>query len=295
MNYIWAGMLAVGFLAGMINGRIEEVTEAAFSSAGRAVELGLGLLGIMCLWSGLMKIMEKCGMINFIAKAAQPILKPLFPKLENNDKAMGAIVMNLTANFMGLGNAATPFGIKAMEELQKLNGKKDTATDSMCMFLVLNTSALQLIPATVIAIRSDAGSAAPAEIITCIWAASLCAAFAGILAAKVLKRMWKIRLPRNANTVAAGVRSGTGPVPHGRPQATRVVRYGTAQGEKRYPARFGTAPGERRYPVRFGTAPEERRFPNGRSAPGSMYGPGNRVADVRCRGRHAAGSETDLV
>ena len=122
MNYIWAGLLAIGFLAGILNGRIEEVTNAAFSSAARAVELSIGLLGMMCFWSGMMKIVERSGLINVIAKAAQPILRPLFPGLENNDRAMGAIVMNMSANFMGLGNAATPFGIKAMEELQKLNG-----------------------------------------------------------------------------------------------------------------------------------------------------------------------------
>jgi spore maturation protein A len=191
VNYIWAGLLAVGFLAGILNGRIDEVTKAAFSSAGKAVELGIGLLGIVCLWSGLMKIMEKSGVTNFIARAAKFILRPVFPDLEGNDKAMGAIVMNLSANFLGLGNAATPFGIKAMEELQKLNRKKDTATDAMCMFLVLNTSALQLIPTSVIALRSEAGSAAPAEIIPCIWTASLCAAIAGILAARVLMQVWQ--------------------------------------------------------------------------------------------------------
>ena len=103
MNYIWAGLLAVGFLAGILNGRIDEVTKAAFSSAGKAVELGIGLLGIVCLWSGLMKIMEKSGVTNFIARAAKFILRPVFPDLEGNDKAMGAIVMNLSANFLGLG------------------------------------------------------------------------------------------------------------------------------------------------------------------------------------------------
>ena len=209
MNYIWAGLLAIGFLAGILNGRIEEVTNAAFSSAARAVELSIGLLGMMCFWSGMMKIVERSGLINVIAKAAQPILRPLFPGLENNDRAMGAIVMSMSANFMGLGNAATPFGIKAMEELQKLNGKKDTATDAMCMFLVLNSSALQFIPTTVLAIRSDAGSAAPSEVIVCIWAASIFAAIAGILAAKVLMRVWRPRL-------SAGMKPG---------RATELKRY----------------------------------------------------------------------
>jgi spore maturation protein A len=215
MNYIWAGLLAVGFLAGMLNGRIEEVTNAAFASAAGAVELSIGLLGMMCLWSGLMKIMEKSGMTNFIAKAAQPILRPLFPELEDHGRAMGAIVMNMSANFMGLGNAATPFGIKAMEELQKLNRKKDTATDAMCMFLVLNTSALQFIPTTVLAIRSDAGSAAPSEVIICIWAASIFAAIAGILAAKILTQVWRPRMSAGAKSGRASAlkRCRNGPTP----------------------------------------------------------------------------------
>lgn len=239
MNYIWAGLLAVGFLTGIINGRIDEVTKAAFSSAGKAVELSLGLLGIMCFWSGLMKIMERSGMINLIAKAVQPILKPLFPELENNDKAMGAIVMNLSANFMGLGNAATPFGIKAMEELQKLNGKKDTASDAMCMFLVLNASALQLIPTTVIAIRSEAGSAAPAEIISCIWAASLCAAFAGILAARLLKRIWRNwpGVGENARPAMAGKAVAVLPC-----NRLNAGRYGTAPGSIRPGSGSGDRP-----------------------------------------------------
>jgi len=236
MNYIWAGLLAVGILAGIINGRVGEVTKAAFDSAGKAVELGLGLLGVMCLWSGLMKIMEKSGMTDLIAKAAQPVLRPLFPELGRNDKAMGAIVMNLSANFMGLGNAATPFGIKAMEELQKANGKKDTATDAMCMFLVLNTSALQLIPSTVIALRSDAGSEAPAEIIPCIWAASICAAFAGIVAATILKRVWGSRSSAAVITGAPSALNAVKPMPdkpvvHGRPG---TAGYGTAMRNRLY-------------------------------------------------------------
>lgn len=185
LNYIWAGMLLVGFAVGIVNGRLEEVTQAAFTSAGNAVELCIGLMGIMCLWSGLMKVMEKSGLIRVIARIASPVMSLLFPKLAGNKKAQGAIVMNLAANFMGLGNAATPLGIKAMEELQKVNAGSDTASDSMCMFLVLNTAAIQLIPATVIAIRIDAGSSAPSEIMACVWFASSCAALAGIAAARL--------------------------------------------------------------------------------------------------------------
>lgn len=186
LNYVWVGMLLTGFIIGMLNGRIEEVTNAAFTSAGRAVELGIGLMGTMCLWSGLMKIMEKSRLIHVLARVFRPVLKVLFREIKDNDKAIGAIVMNLAANFMGLGNAATPLGIKAMGELQKVNTRKGTASDAMCMFLVLNTSTISLIPTTVIALRSDAGSAAPAEITACVWGASICAMATGIIMVKIL-------------------------------------------------------------------------------------------------------------
>lgn len=186
LNYIWMGMLVTGFIIGMLNGRLEEVTQAAFASTGRAVELGIGLIGIMCLWSGLMNISEKSGLIKAVAWLARPLLRLLFPQIAKNNRALGAIVMNLAANFLGLGNAATPLGIRAMTELQKVNGKSDTASDSMCMFLVLNTSAIQLIPTTVIALRNDAGSAAPSEITACVWVASILATLTGITMVRLL-------------------------------------------------------------------------------------------------------------
>jgi spore maturation protein A len=136
LNYVWMGMLVVGFITGILNGRLEVVTQAAFSSAGRAVELSIGLLGIICLWSGLMNIAEKSGLVRAIARVTRPLLKLLFPQIAKNNKALGAIVMNLAANFLGVGNAATPLGIRAMTELQKVNNKSDTASDSMSMILV---------------------------------------------------------------------------------------------------------------------------------------------------------------
>ena len=181
LNYIWVGMLVLGFITAVFNGRVEEVTQAAIDSAGKAAELGIGLLGIMCLWTGLMGIAEKSGLVRGISR----LLNPVFPGIPANHPAMGAVVMNLAANFLGLGNAATPLGLKAMGELQKLNPRKDSATDEMCMFLVLNTASIQLIPATIIAVRSTAGSANPAEIISTIWVASVCATAAGILTAKI--------------------------------------------------------------------------------------------------------------
>jgi spore maturation protein A len=189
LNYIWFGFLAFGFITGIINGRIEMVTRAALESAGKAVELSLQLLGIMCLWSGLMHIAEKSGLVRIIARAATPILKMLFPDVPENNPAMASIVMNLTANFLGLGNAATPLGIRAMNELQKLNKNCGSASDAMCMFAVLNTAAVQLIPTTIIAIRAAAGSVSPSDVIGSIWLVSLCTVTSAVLSAIFFSRM----------------------------------------------------------------------------------------------------------
>ena len=124
LNYIWVGMLILGIIVGVINGRIDEVTKAIVNSSQNAIELSIGLLGIMCLWTGLMGIAERSRIIEAIAKSLRPIIKFLFPEIPKNHPAAGAIVMNLAANFFGLGNAATPLGIKAMKELQKLNKHK---------------------------------------------------------------------------------------------------------------------------------------------------------------------------
>lgn len=197
LNYIWFGLLVIGFTVGIMNGRIDLVTQAVIESSRSAVELGIGLLGIMCLWTGLMNIAEKNGLVHYISRLVRPVLQFLFPGVPRNHPAMGAIVMNLAANFLGLGNAATPLGLKAIAELQKLNPRKDTATDAMCMFLVLNTSAIQLVPATIIAVRSAGGSSNPAEIMGTIWFASVCASISGIAVAKLLsvfgRRSFKLR------------------------------------------------------------------------------------------------------
>ena len=191
LNYIWFGMLVIGFIVGIMSGRIEAVTQAAINASGEAVKLSIGLLGVMCLWTGLMGIAQKSGLVQFISRLVKPVLRFLFPDIPAKHPAMGAIVMNLAANFLGLGNAATPLGLKAMGELQKINPDKNTATNAMCTFLVLNTSAIQLIPATIIALRSEAGSSRPAEIIGTIWVASACATIAGMTAVKFFSAFWK--------------------------------------------------------------------------------------------------------
>lgn len=188
LNHIWLGMLVIGFVVSIMSGKVEEVTAAAIDSASQAVELSISLLGIMCLWTGLMNIAEKSGLVRYISRRLRLVLKFLFPEIPARHPAMGAVVMNLAANILGLGNAATPLGLKAMTELDKLNPKKSVATDAMCMFLVLNTSIMQLIPATVIAIRAACGSSNPSEIIAPVWAVSALSMAVGILAVKFLSR-----------------------------------------------------------------------------------------------------------
>jgi spore maturation protein A len=193
LNYIWLGMLAIGFVIGILNGRVDAVTKAAVDSAQDAVSLSIKLLGVMCLWTGLMSIAEKSGLVKIIARVVRPLMQVLFPEVPRTHPAMGAMVMNLVANLFGLGNAATPLGLKAMNELQKLNPNKETASNSMSMFLVLNTSVLQLIPATVIAVRAAAGSENPTEIIVPIWVATFCACLTGITVTKMFMTLYQKR------------------------------------------------------------------------------------------------------
>ena len=168
--------------------KMKEVTNSAIDYAVKAVNIALGLVGIMALWLGIMKIAEQAGLISVIAKSVRPITKFLFPDVPHDHPAMGSMIMNISANMLGLGNAATPFGLKAMEELEKINPEKGTATNAMCTFLVINTAGLTLIPATAIAVRAASGSSDPAIIIgTSIFGAS-CATIVGILSAKILEK-----------------------------------------------------------------------------------------------------------
>lgn len=168
--------------------KLKDITTAALDYAGTAVNIALGLIGIMALWLGVMKVAEDAGLIALIAKWLRPVMKRLFPDVPSDHPAMGSMIMNISANMLGLGNAATPFGLKAMEELDKLNPDQGTATNSMVTFLAINTAGLTLIPATAIAVRAAAGSSDPAIIIgTSIFGAG-CATIAGITAAKVLEK-----------------------------------------------------------------------------------------------------------
>ena len=151
LNYIWFFMIFISVIIGTITGKIDAVTESAIQMSKTAVEIAIGLIGIMALWLGTMKIAEKSGLISLIAGALKPITVRLFPGIPEDHPAIGSIVLNMAANMLGLGNAATPLGLKAMEELQELNQEKDTASNAMCTFLAINTSSIQLIlPATVV-------------------------------------------------------------------------------------------------------------------------------------------------
>jgi spore maturation protein A len=186
LNYIWFGMMAISVVAGIFTGNIEAVTEAAINMAKVAVEISIGLIGIMALWLGIMKIAEASGLIKIIARGLRPITVRLFPDVPEDHPAIGSIVLNMAANMLGLGNAATPLGLKAMEELQELNSQKDTATNSMVMFLAINTSSVQIIvPATVVALM---GATASQIFLTTILA-TLASTITAIVMVKLLEKM----------------------------------------------------------------------------------------------------------
>ncbi|NLX61959.1 MAG: nucleoside recognition protein [Tissierellia bacterium] len=194
INIIWAVLILSGFIVGAINGNIQEVTDAAIANAETAVNIALGLIGIMTLWLGIMKVAEEAGIVKGLARLISPVTKKLFSDVPADHPARGAIVMNLAANILGLGNAATPLGLKAMQELQKLNNKKDTATDAMVMFLAINTSSVTLIPATTIGILSSAGGTNPTNIIGPTIIATTVSTAVAIIACKLLGKLPKYQL-----------------------------------------------------------------------------------------------------
>ena len=186
LNYIWFGMMFIAVIVGILTGNIDAVTQAAIDMAKTAVEITIGLIGIMALWLGTMKIAEESGLIRIIARAIRPITIRLFPDVPEDHPAIGSIILNMAANLLGLGNAATPLGLKAMEELQDLNPEKETATNAMCTFLAINTSSIQLIlPATVVALM---GAAANQIFITTILATGL-STIAAIIAVRFLEKL----------------------------------------------------------------------------------------------------------
>ena len=192
LNYIWFGMMFIAVIVGILTGNIDAVTQAAIDMAKTAVEIAIGLIGIMALWLGTMKIAEESGLIRIIARAIRPITIRLFPDVPEDHPAIGSIILNMAANLLGLGNAATPLGLKAMEELQELNPEKDTATNAMCTFLAINTSSVQLIlPATVVALM---GAAANQIFITTILATGL-STITAIITVRFLEKLKRFEMP----------------------------------------------------------------------------------------------------
>ncbi|BAF59822.1 MAG: spore maturation protein [Pelotomaculum sp.] len=165
VNYVWLGMIVFGIIVAGARGDIETVTKAALDGANSAVKISIGLIAIITFWLGIMKLAEEAGLVRALAWLVRPAMRFLFPSVPKDHPAMGAMVMNLSANILGLGNAATPMGLIAMRELQKLNQGRDVASDAMCTFLALNTSCVTLIPTTIIGIRVLYGSADPTEIV----------------------------------------------------------------------------------------------------------------------------------
>ncbi len=197
LNWIWLGLVVLGVLLGAISGQLSEVTAAAFEACKTAVmTLALPLAGIMALWLGIMRLAEKSGLVGFLAAGLRPVMRWLFPDVPANHPAMGSMVMNMAANMLGLANAATPLGLRAMQDLEKLNPRPGVATNAMCTFLAINTSSIQLIPATTVGILSAAGAVNPTSIIGTAFMATVCSTAAGIIAVKSLEKLPWFALPK---------------------------------------------------------------------------------------------------
>lgn len=186
INYLWSGLIIISILCSVFLGNTQNLSNALIESGAESIQLIITMAGVMCLWSGIMKIAVDSGFTNLIAKLFSPLLKPLFPNLDKNSNAFQSITMNISANLLGLGNAATPFGLKAMEQLNTLNDKKDTASNEMIIFVVMNTASLQLLPTTLATLRRSYGSNAPFEIIVPVWLSSVCALAVALILACTL-------------------------------------------------------------------------------------------------------------
>ena len=192
LNYIWFGLMAVSLVVAAFNGTAEAVTKAAVDSASTAVTIAIGLVGVMTLWLGMMKIAEAAGLVALLGRALRPALRWMFPEVPAEHPAAGAIVVAIAANMLGLNNAATPLGIKAMEDLQELNGDKETATNPMVTFMAMTTSGVQLIPSSMIALLAASGSTNPTAIIAPGLVATFIGTVAAVLAAKLLQPFYPL-------------------------------------------------------------------------------------------------------
>ena len=189
MTVVWTGMVAVSVLCGLATGRGAEVAAAAIEGAGAAVELCLSIAGMMCLWSGVMEVMRRSGLAEGLTRLLRPVLRRLFPGCAGDRETMDSVAANVSANLLGLGNAATPLGLQAARRMGQNCGGR--ASDELCMLVVCNTASIQLIPTTVATVRAAAGSAAPFDILPAVWLASALSVGVGILACKLFARVWR--------------------------------------------------------------------------------------------------------
>ncbi len=190
LNIIWPIFIIISYVYAICVGNVSNINNSIFESCKSAVDLSITFLGTMCLWTGVMNIAKKTTLITKLANGLGPIMKILFPDIKKEEEAYGEISMNMVANILGLGNAATPLGLKAMKTMQKKNPKKDTLSNSMAMFIIINTASIQIIPTTVIAIRTSLGSSNPTAIILPVWIATIGAAVVGVITAKILMKRY---------------------------------------------------------------------------------------------------------
>ena len=186
MTWVWTGMVVLSLLFGLMNGTLDTVASAAMDGAQSAVELSISMAGILCLWSGVMEVMRVCGLSDGLARAFRPLLRRLMPQASRDSETLAAVSANLSANFLGLGNAATPLGIQAARRMAR--GCGGIASDELCLLVVLNTASIQLLPTTVASVRAAFGSAAPFDILPAVWISSLASVTVGLLTARLLSR-----------------------------------------------------------------------------------------------------------
>ena len=186
MSWIWAGMVTLSLLCGLCTGNLDAVASAALSGAQSAVELSLSMAGILCLWSGVMEVLNVCGLSRKIAGAFRPLLRRLLPQASRDSETLAAVSANVSANLLGLGNAATPAGIRAAQRMAQ--GCGGVASDELCRLVVLNTASIQLLPTTVASVRSAYGSASPFDILPAVWVSSVASVTVGLLTARLFSR-----------------------------------------------------------------------------------------------------------
>lgn len=193
LNILWPIFIIISIIFSIFSGNVENLNNSIFEATESAINLTLTLIGMTCLWCGIMEIASNTRIISNLSTILKPFVEKLFPNVdtENNKNTYQNIVMNIIANILGLGNAATPLGLKAMENLQKDNKNKDELSDEMMMLIVLNTASLQIIPTSIIAIRSSLGSSNPTQIIIPVWISTVCAAIVGIIVTKLLIKITK--------------------------------------------------------------------------------------------------------